>query len=221
MTGEDFFRASAEEPEKRSRSLAQKPQATVLEWESQSVSPDSPGPVEHRERLLRALDQPNHWDRVNRRFTPRAFDEAGSHGLSVYRVAHCLLDEIVRHAQERLVDKFGKQNGKPEPRQLVGFAGFDCAQLRAVMGQSPEPPRELERLMVVFDTSTQVGAAGRAHADVLVRAAHGQLRKRAISLLFDFANANLRTCADEQATPNQIGISIEELQDNSAKETLI
>lgn len=196
MTAEEFLHSTQSREGDRSREIAKLPEAEVLAWENTPASAYSPGVVLNEERVLRALDQPTHWNRVKNEFRPQAFTEAETHGLSVRRPSHCDIEDIATSAEARLIGREGKQDGIPEPRRLLGFAEFSCASLRSERistAQQSEP----ERIFIVLDTANDGDAVERAHADVFVRAQHGVLRKRGRSLLFEWAKGGLRTEKDQ------------------------
>ena len=199
MSVEDFLKTT--HTKGPSHALGELPLDIALNWESETASAVSPGVVQDCEPLLRAIDQPNHWNRVSGEFTPYAFTEAETHGLSVYRENYSQLVEISTHANLRLVDKLGPvSEGVKEKRRLVGFVCFPCCKVRGLTGKGLSDSVIPERLVVVFDTAKEGSTADRAHADILVRAKEKILRKRARSDLFDLAKSGLRNLENEPIT---------------------
>lgn len=196
MSVKDFLKTT--QPKERSHALGELPIDIALNWERETASAVSPRVVQDCEPLLRAIDQPNHWNRVNGGFTPYAFTEAETHGLSVYRENYSQLSEISTHANLRLIDKLGAASeGVKEKRRLVGFVCFPCCKVRGLTYPALGDGAISERLVVVFDTAKQGSTADRAHADILVRAKEKILRKRARADLFDLAKSGLRNLKNE------------------------
>ncbi len=133
------------------------------ELETLRVSPNSPGPVQDAEVVVRAIDQPLHF--ADGEFTPAAFTDCASVGLSVDRLAHCTLEQAWDGAEARL--RIWHSNravaGKEQTqRQVIALTAFAVAELRVMRVGLNSNSRQA---MGVFDTAR---ANNPAHADVVM-----------------------------------------------------
>lgn len=157
MNCEEFFVAHKddEEPIKLLQAI---PHATLLEWEQQSASPHSPGVIEGQELLCRHLLNPVHIEPGTGNLKPTAFDDVSSIGLSVNRLQHRSLDQVLASAQAR-VDAINQNPPATGLRTLVGYAVLPVQDLRSLLTDPPEP----KRATGVYDTAKPDDVS---HADV-------------------------------------------------------
>ena len=137
--------------------------AQQRELEAQNVSPYSPDRVQDPELVVRAIDQPLHF--ADGEFTPAAFADCASVGLSVDRLAHCTEAQAWNGAEARL--RIWRSNraaaGKEQTqRQVMALAAFVVAELRAMRTCLNSNARQS---FGVFDTAK---ADNVAHADVVL-----------------------------------------------------
>jgi|GEM_PF-3610088 hypothetical protein len=148
------------------------------ELEAQSVSLHSPEPVQDAELVVRALDQPLHF--VGGEFTPAAFSDCASAGLSVDRLAHCTLEQAWVGAEARLRIWHNKRaaDGKEQTqRHVIALTEFAVEELRAMRVGLNSTTRQA---IGVFDTAK---ADNVAHADVILQVA-GKPAERSLRLSF-------------------------------------
>lgn len=137
------------------------PVDTVLEWEALPAAEMSPGPVQDSERLYRQLLDPVHWNAGAGELKPDAFCDVERIGLSVNRIEHSSLDALEAAAETR-VSNWNRDNPNKPARKFIGFAVFECGDVRAQLC-TPEGASSSTRLFAVFDTARQ---NDESHADV-------------------------------------------------------
>lgn len=175
------------------------PQDLAVACEKKSVSSYSPCPVEDSERLLRALDNPTHWNAQLHEFTPTAFIDAGGHGLSVNREKYAGFCDLVSAAEKRIAAR----STSDDARRLVGFADYECGQLRALTGETEKGDHL--RLLGIFDTASPNNIS---HADVIALVANKRLRARARSLLHELGMKALRAKNGNPGLPADLSAGI-------------
>lgn len=204
MNGKEFFLSTKDDVKSRGSQIANKVDE-VFSWESESVSENSPGPVDSKESLIRALDQPTHWNRATKEYTPTAFNDAWTMGLSVYRHDFCELEAVKNISDERVVGKMGGPAGNKEQRVVIGFTIFLCEELRSL--RSCESPNN--RVAVVLDTANDVKLIGQAHADIFILPQESKLKKRIRSQLFEMAKERLYNRDGKQCNGEEISRQVE------------
>lgn len=130
-------------------------EAEQTELEQTPATADSPGVIQTSEGLIRALDQPVHF--VDGEFTPSAFGDAQSRGLSINRPSHISISEALQLAYSRVAAVNRRQlelaaatgTSPPPARSTVAYATFSTAELRAVCWSLQGPSR---RAFGVYDT---------------------------------------------------------------------
>lgn len=134
-----------------------------LELEAKTVSSHSPGPVHDAELVVRAIDQPLHFS--DGEFTPAAFTDCASVGMSVDRLEHCTEHQAWAGAEARLhtwhINRIAAGKARTE-RQVLALVVFAVAELRAMRLIVNSKP---ERALGVFDTAKPENVA---HADVVI-----------------------------------------------------
>ena len=156
--------------------------ATQLDWEAQTASRHSPGPVEDTEELTRHWLSPIHYDTQTAKLKPTAFDDAANKGLSTNRLAHCPLGEQHAAAAARVANHT-RNNGAE--RSLIGYSIFKVAEARSILTAQP-PPR---RALGVYDTAL---ADNTAHADVCQIASNAQGGRSARTQMRELLNDRLQ-----------------------------
>lgn len=171
-------------------------------WESLTASSVSPKPVENSEKIWRQILDPTHWDRIKKAFTPIAFQDAETFGLSVNRFAHTNLEQLVQAAETR-VAKWNAENAERPSRRFIAFAIFDSGYLRGL----PLTENGTERLLYVFDTAN---ADDTSHADVfrLGGAEEKQASRRARSFLYEIGMKALHDRNGHPVSPEEIATLI-------------
>lgn len=139
------------------RSLAHE---TVLPWEQLSASEQSPSPVQNDELLYRQMLDPVHWNSQKHEFTPGAFTDVDTIGMSVNRIEFTTLKDLANQALERVVKHKQTYPERP-PRTFLGFAVLRCLEIREKTLQTEHG--ELLRLFGVFDTAS---LEDKSHADI-------------------------------------------------------
>lgn len=162
----EFFINESSNPDKCKALQKQLPEKK-LEWESQSASEHSPGPVTDEENLIRHWLNPHHFDPQTGTLNPTAFDDASNKGLSVNRAGLVTLEEIQEVAQAR-IDEGAISNPTRAPRQLLGYSIFTAKEARSVYVTVPTPDT---RAFGVYDTAK---ADDLSHADVCQIASNAQ-----------------------------------------------
>lgn len=181
----EFFEANATNQDS-CKALQNESLETQIEWESQTASEHSPGPVVDDEQLVRYWLNPVHFDRQTGTLKPTAFDEACSFGLSVNRLKHVTIDEVRDLAQCR-VNQSGQANPDQVPRELIGYSAFSAAEVRKVQTADPPPGR---RAFGVYDTANPQDLS---HADVCQIASKAQGAKSARMQMRQLANSRLKS----------------------------
>ena len=136
------------------------PSAEAISWENQPSSVFCQYPqVEAGEYLYRQMIDPIHWNNISNEFTPGAFQDVHTHGLSVNRFKHTNLEALVANAEHRIAQS-NQQNPSNEKRKLLGFIKFNCGELRNVKLDFEEGRL---RVFIVIDTALENDPS---HADV-------------------------------------------------------
>lgn len=183
--------ASGEELANLLQSLTEPEQ---LSLEQTSVSCYSPGVILEDERLIRALDQPVHF--VDGEFSPTAFFDAQIRGLSVNRLSHISLSDVVQLAQNRVARVNQKkvlasvaEAGETPPaiRKAVGYVILSTTDLRNVRWRANGPER---RVFGVYDTAK---ADDPSHGDVFFLIAGKHAWRSAREALYQLAKRTLVT----------------------------
>lgn len=166
--------------------------ARQLALEKVSVSDHSPGPIGDSEKLLRALDQPIHFQ--NGEFAPTAFGDAEVRGLSVNRTLHISIDDALRLAAERVKrvnqrkaeDRSNRRSQHAsEERRTVAYTIFKTRDLRHLHGPEPDSER---RAFGVYDTATKDDFS---HGDVFFLLTGKQAWRSVRSKLYELAKQEL------------------------------
>jgi len=200
----DFFEKQRENhsdigPELRAKSVTE-----IIEWESFTASTHSRhGVVDNSEDVYRQLLDPVHWNRLKGEFTPNAFNDADSFGLSVNRIKYTT-PEILASAATARVEAWNKENidnAKPK-REFLGFAKLSCEALRS--GVFADDKGGKERVFAVFDTAL---LEDESHADVfrLSSIREKEQKKVAKRILWDLAMANLLSPIGQPIDATQMG----------------
>jgi hypothetical protein len=176
----DFFDKNKESIRQLSNLLSCIDDETIALWETQTANQFSPGTIDNEEFLLRALDNPTHWDRNTNQFTPNAFLDAGSFGLSVNRIEFATIEELINSAEQRINQKNSQQ--LHSKRVFIGFAKYKCGEIRDALSITNK------RLLAVFDTANPKNVS---HADVFFLVKDEILKRRARSILFEKGNEAL------------------------------
>jgi hypothetical protein len=174
------------------RSLAHE---TILPWELQSASEQSPSSIQNDELLYRQMLDPVHWNSQKHEFTPGAFTDVDSIGMSVNRIKFTTLEDLACRALERVVKHKQIYPERP-PRTFLGFTVLRCFEIREQMLQTENG--ELLRLFGVFDTAS---LEDKSHADIcrLSGKESDKLHKaRAKSILWELGNQYLVNKAGQQ-----------------------
>jgi hypothetical protein len=158
-------------------------------WERCSVSRHSPGPVQDDEMVVRVLDQPLHVGSDDM-LKPSAFTDLESLGMSVQRLAHCMLSEVLEHSRARTM-------AHRERRASEGLAD-DCRQPMALLRLKVRDLRELHtlhdklprRAVGVYDSAREGHAVEAAHADAAAFG-KGAAARRARAWLHEYAKTAL------------------------------
>lgn len=155
----------------------------ALQWEGDSASSYSPGPVADQERLVRTMFNPIHldFDGGKVKLKPGALMDAKDKGLSVDRNSYTSLDDIKARGLAKVAkdNAAGKSNGQ---RSLGGLASVPCCDIRAI--QSADGVR----WAAVYDTALP---ENNAHADICIIAKDVPSQRKAVSVLMDLCNEAL------------------------------
>lgn len=171
-------------------------------WERLPASDSSPRPVENGEVVWRQILDPTHWDRIKKVFTPIAFQDVESLGLSVNRFSHTTLGRLVQAAESR-VAKWNEEHPDKPARRFIAFAVFDCAHLRGF----PLAEGESGRLLYIFDTANTDDTS---HADVFRLGGEEakQASRRARSLLYEIGMQSLHDRHGQPILPEDIAVLV-------------
>lgn len=146
-----------------------------FECEQHSISAFSPGTVDLAEKLAFILIDPLHYDEVEDKVTPTAFQELFNRDLSTLRVSHARRGEA-QAVCDTLVER-GKERTPPQCRLVREVCVADVQTLRAAVINSV-------RVFGAYDTALE---AIPAHASIFTIAqAHSdkRLRKDVRALLY-------------------------------------
>lgn len=163
--------------------------AERAKWERCSVSRHSPGPVHDDEIVVRVLDQPLHVG-SNDMLKPSAFTDLESLGMSVQRLAHCTVGEVVEHGRARTKayrDRHAAEGLADDGRQPVALLKLKVCDLRELHTLHDKPPR---RAVGVYDSAREEFAVEAAHADVAAFG-KGAAARRARAWLHEYAKTAL------------------------------
>lgn len=180
----EFFEAHAEDLQ-RCKTLQQQSLETQLEWEAETASSHSPGPIKNDETLIRYWLNPVHYDRQTGTLKATAFDDASNKGLSVNRLNHVSLEDIRDTAQVR-VEAWIQANPDKIPRELIGYSDFSAGEARSVQVVEPPPSR---RAFAVYDTAN---LQDKSHADVCQIVSTTQGGRSARSQMRQLTNERLK-----------------------------
>ena len=159
MNCRDFFESNKDN-EEFCRALQLCTLEVQLEWECQSASPHSPGPVADDELLCRQVVDPTHYDRVSGTIKPTFFDDASSKGASIHRWSHTTAEKIQQISEARV----SQANANPRStglRESIGYATVTAADVRGVLTQQPQEP--FRRGLGIYDTGK---AVDNSHGDI-------------------------------------------------------
>lgn len=156
-------------------------------WERRSVSCHSPGPVHDDETVVRVLDQPLHVG-SDHMLKPSAFTDLESLGMSVQRLAHCTLSEVLEHNRTRTTahrDRRAAEGMLDDGRQPVAMLKLMVRDLRELHTLHDKLPR---RAVGVYDSAREGPAVEAAHADVAAFG-KGAAARRARAWLHEYAKS--------------------------------
>jgi len=151
MDCEEAFKEAANSNNRCGRIGERKPECGC---ETESVSPDSPGPVVGSETVVRLIYSPLHVDPVTGDVTEAAFSDVKDKGLSVQREAHVTSANIRAIGEQKRAqdDALGKKD-----RQFLGTVVAEVRTIREVTYDSGT------RAFCVYDSALP---SLQAHADV-------------------------------------------------------
>lgn len=196
---QEFFQRQREPKElgPELRSLAHE---TVLPWELIPSSEQSPSPVQNDELLYRQMVDPVHWNSLKHEFTPGAFSDFDSIGMSVNRIKFSTFEDLTYQALERVAKHKQKFPDRP-PRTFLGFSVLRCLEIREQTLQADNG--EFIRLFGVFDTAS---LEDKSHADIIRLSGKesDKLHKaRAKYILWELGNQFLISKAGRQVPSNE------------------
>lgn len=160
--------------EARLTKLQAKPEATQVAWEAEACSCHSPGPVQDKEWLIRAFDQPIHYR--DGKILPAAFTDVAVRGLSCNRLNYISIEAALTRSSKRVAQANAQRGINGAERQTVAYATFSVAYLRSLM--YGDPPR---RGLAVYDTGLE---DDQSHADVCLLVSGKQAERSLRSSLF-------------------------------------
>lgn len=168
----DFFSLHAE-----NRNVVKELQGTTdpIAWEKLSASDHSPGVVDALEVVYRQVMHPIHVDSETNKLKPTAFDDASDKGLSVERVAHKSLAEILQTGEERAAEQRAR-GGTYSERKLFAVAELHVGDIRAIVDAGGQ------RGLTVYDTAL---CANSAHGDICQILSNRQSGRSVRSKLID------------------------------------
>ena len=140
-------------------SLQELDNAKLFQWENETASLQSPGPVQNEEILIRQIISPHHFDAETKKLKTSAFTDSETFGLSVNRLSHTTVELIHDVALERI--EKANINAK-NPKAFWGTVNFFCAEVRAIFYRSEEGVAPL-RGFVIYDTADPEDPS---HADI-------------------------------------------------------
>jgi hypothetical protein len=126
------------------------------ECEQGSVSPYSPGTVQHNELLARLIFSPIHIDEVDGSVKEAAFSDVQDKGLSVNRLTSSNAEEIDKIGEEKA--KQDKLSESKRDREYLGVVMASAGEIRAIKN-----PGSDGRAFCIYDTALKNNIS---HADV-------------------------------------------------------
>ena len=170
------------------KELQKLPHNKLIEWESETASKFSPGPVNNKEVLCRQIDQPLHYNKDDNAFTAQAFDDVFDKGLSVNRRNYTTYGEISRNAESRIQQRKLNSN-TPGNRSFVGIIEFNCEDIRKITVRSDEVNMAI-RGFAVYDTAY---VNDKSHADICLIVENKNKVRRSLRVeIMDLANNFLK-----------------------------
>lgn len=156
----DFFSEHIENKEK-CKELQKLPYSKLIEWECETASQHSPGPVDDKEILCRQIISPIHYDEEANALTAAAFDDVANKGLSVNRLSYTSNSDITRNAENRVENHNQHNSEEKKRRTFIGILQFNCIEIRSItVNVNVLTP---VRGLAVFDTASE---GDQSHADI-------------------------------------------------------
>lgn len=148
MTGREFFDTQKDNDEK-CKLLQQMDEQVLVDWEGESVSAFSPGPVADDELLYQQVLDPTQIAPGGEGLKAMAFDVCRSHGLSTNRLAHSTMEQLIQKGKDRASGWNEKFPEKPQ-RTLWGFVPYKVRDIRDILCQEAGT-----RGLFVYDTADE------------------------------------------------------------------
>jgi hypothetical protein len=191
MTGLEFFDTHKDNDDK-CKLLQKMDELALAEWELETVSEHSPGPIASEEMLYQQILDPTQIAPGGEGLKSMAFDVCSSHGLSTNRLEQSSLDELVQKGADRANAWNQKFPAKP-PRSLWGFVPFKVRDVRNILCQESGT-----RGLFVYDTAD---ADDQSHAEICQGGVNSSARIQARNVrtsLYLLAKRQLISLADLQ-----------------------
>lgn len=178
MGGREFFDANKGNPQK-CKLLQQESADTLAAWEQEEVSEYSPGIVDDEELLYQQIVDPTHINPTEQALKPTAFQDSANKGMSVNRIAHSSLAQLIERGSARAT-KFNAENPDRPPKTLWGFAKFKAKRVREILDGSTQ-----QRAFYVYDTANKDDPS---HADICQGVKEAKQVRRSVRFsLYDLA----------------------------------
>lgn len=181
MNVREFFDAHGND-KKKCKLLSQYSPQILEGWEKETASSLSLGVVANEEILFFQIVDPTHYITEQGELTPKAFDAAQSHGLSVNRIKYASCEDLIKSAERRAA-KYNEENPTKKQRKLWGFARFVAGKIRSIPVKSDGP-----RGLFIFDTAEPDNIS---HAEICESNSGKHDFRSLRSALFDAANEAL------------------------------
>lgn len=153
MSCKDFFDQNRGN-KKKCKLLQEMDEQLLAEWETETASEFSPGPVKDDEILVQQIVNPTHvLTPDGESLLPMSFDVCSSHGLSTNRISYSTVDELIARGEAR-VSNYNTLNPTKPQRTLWGFARYAAKDVRAILCEETGT-----RGIFVYDTANDTDAS--------------------------------------------------------------